>query len=488
MADLSYDKVAFIAKFDTAGAVPATDKKGRALTPYGSAAVVADGGAITGAYLTLDGHQDYVYTPGTDDLRLGAGDFCIDFGVKTTASNKCLLDYHDNTPTGWEVFISSLGFIVWYNNTTDIKTGAIAVNNGARHHVAIVRRSGVIYIYIDGVQDGAGVAHTTNYNTTKATLTIGAQKMVTYTDFDFLGFFDFVRIAIGTSRWSAAFTPPTLIDLAPTVDVVASEGIQYGASFFGDAAYRAQCIEFSVLDSAFAASYHWRMVEQIGIGGVLGATKRGDGVISGAIGLASALLSRSILNGRASDAMMVADTASSNLVFKVSAIDGVRLYEAELVSGNVDDALDVWIANVATSAHSRYAQYGFNSFATFEGKQYGCKSDGVYELGGALDGANPVKWTVTFAEQDFGASNMKRFESVYVGAKAAGQLVLKVINGDGTAYHYNVIPSGNEGRTSRALVGRGLSGRYWLLELASDTERAELDSIDFAFAVMSRRI
>ena len=83
---------------------------------------------------------------------------------------------------------------------------------------------------------------------------------------------------------------------------------------------------------------------------------------------------------------------------------------------------------------------------------------------------------------------MKRFESVYVGAKATGQLVLKVINGDGTAYHYNVIPSGNEGRTSRALVGRGLSGRYWLLELASDTERAELDSIDFAFAVMSRRI
>ena len=260
MADLSYDKVAFIAKFDTAGSVPATDKKGRALTPYGGAAVVADGGAITGAYLTLDGTGDYVYTPGTDDLRLGAGDFCIDFGVKTTASSKCLLDYHDNTPTGWEVFLNSSGFIVWYNNTTAIKTGAIAVNNGARHHVAIVRRSGVIYIYIDGVQDGAGVAHTTDYNTTKATLTIGAQKMVTYTSFDFLGSFDFVRITIGTSRWSAAFTPPTLIDLAPTVDVVASEGIQYGASFFGDAAYRAQCIEFSVLDSAFAASYHWRMV------------------------------------------------------------------------------------------------------------------------------------------------------------------------------------------------------------------------------------
>ena len=41
---------------------------------------------------------------------------------------------------------------------------------------------------------------------------------------------------------------------------------------------------------------------------------------------------------------------------------------------------------------------------------------------------------------------------------------------------------------ARAVLGRGLAGRYWKLELASDTERAELDSIDFSFAAMSRRV
>jgi len=66
--------------------------------------------------------------------------------------------------------------------------------------------------------------------------------------------------------------------------------------------------------------------------------------------------------------------------------------------------------------------------------------------------------------------------------------VLKVIGDNGTAYHYNVIPSGNNSRTARAVLGRGLAGRYWKLELASDTERAELDSIDFSFAAMSRRV
>lgn len=488
MADSNYSFVKMLAKFSAAGAVPSTDRTGRALTAAGGAIVVANGGALTGAYLTLDGTGDYVTTPGTTDLRLGAGDFCIDFGLKTTASNKCLIDHYDGSNTGWQVFLDSAGHLVWWNDVT-IKTGAIAVNDGNRHHVAIFRVGGTIYMAVDGTIDGSGVANTRDHNSTKSLLCIGAQVISRNSSYDLAGAFDFVRITIGVSRWtSAGFTPPTLVELAKTEDAMASDGAQYGASSTVVSGYNAQCVEFALMDSAFIASHHGLMLEQIGVSGALSAMATKQGVASNSIGLAASLLSRCILNGRASDTLKVADTASSNLVFKVSAIDGMRLYEAELISGNIDDALDVWLANVATSAHSRYAQYGFNSFATFEGKQYGCKSDGVYELGGALDGVSPVKWTVTFAEQDFGASNMKRFESVYVGVKATGRLVLKVINGDGTAYHYNVIPSGNEGRTSRALVGRGLSGRYWLLELASDTERAELDSIDFAFAVMSRRI
>lgn len=146
------------------------------------------------------------------------------------------------------------------------------------------------------------------------------------------------------------------------------------------------------------------------------------------------------------------------------------------------------VANIATQAHSRYAGFGFNSFCRYDGKYYGCKSDGIYELTGDTDGADPIPCTVTFAETDFGVSNLKRFESVYIGVKASGQLVLKVVQDSANVYHYNVIPSGNDSRAARAVLGRGLTGRYWQLELASDTERFELDSIDYSFATLSRRI
>lgn len=73
-------------------------------------------------------------------------------------------------------------------------------------------------------------------------------------------------------------------------------------------------------------------------------------------------------------------------------------------------------ANLATSAHSRYSQYGFNSFAKFGGKHYGCKSDGIYELGGetgrilSLDGD---AWRDGFPAR---VKPLKRFERRCISA------------------------------------------------------------------------
>lgn len=488
MADLSYDKVAFIAKFDTAGSVPATDKKGRALTPYGGAAVVADGGAITGAYLALDGSDDYVYTPGTDDLRLGAGDFCIDFGVKTTASSKCLLDYHDNTPTGWEVFLSSSGFIVWYNNTTGIKTGAIAVNNGARHHVAIVRRSGVIYIYIDGVQDGAGVAHTTNYNTTKTRMTIGAQRMVTYTDFDFLGSFDFVRIAIGTSRWSAAFTPPTLTDLAGSYLGAVTETLGLSMSVSGLRTMRGVVTEAIKLTSSANAIYRLGVKEFIRFTDTVSGRCIRRGAVTETLGLSSTAAAKALRLGHVSERIGLSATATAKGTYRGHITERIKFFEVTVRAGAYDADLAVWVASLPGAGHSRYAGFGFNSFAFFDGRYYGCKSDGIYELGGELDGAAPIPCTVTFAETDFRSDKLKRIPAVIAGGKFSGPLVLKVVQDPGNIYAYPLTPSGREGRAARAVPGKGLASRYWQFELASDTERIELESFDPQPAELSRRI
>lgn len=176
------------------------------------------------------------------------------------------------------------------------------------------------------------------------------------------------------------------------------------------------------------------------------------------------------------------------MIALVSASDGVSIYEAIVQPGSLDDLVSVWVANAATAAHSRYAQYGFNSFARFSGKHYGCKSDGIYELNGELDGTDPIKWTATLPETDLGTDEIKRLPYVYIGAKASGNLVLKVIKGPGQIYHFDVVMSGREDRAGRARLAKGLEGRYWRLEIASDTERVELDSIEFHPVKVFRRV
>ena len=95
---------------------------------------------------------------------------------------------------------------------------------------------------------------------------------------------------------------------------------------------------------------------------------------------------------------------------------------------------------------------------------------------------------MTLAETDFGMDQLKRLPYVYVGAKATGDLVLKVIEGPGAVHFFTVEMSPREDRAVRATLARGLSGRYWKIEIASDTERVELDAIEFFPVKVSRRI
>ena len=112
----------------------------------------------------------------------------------------------------------------------------------------------------------------------------------------------------------------------------------------------------------------------------------------------------------------------------------------------------------------------------------------MFELGGDTDGADPIPWTVTLAETDFGMDALKRLPYVYIGARATGDLVLKVIEGPGSIHFFSIEMSGREGRAGRAKLAKGLSGRYWTIEIASDTERVELDAIEFFPVKVSRRI
>lgn len=485
MSDPYFENSALHLLFKSAGAIPATDRTGKALTAAGGASVVADGGALTGFYLTLDGTGDWVATPGVDDFRLGAGDFTIDFGFKCTGSTlKTVLDYYDGSGRGWNIAISSSGYLEWWNSTR-IFTGSVVVNTGARFHVAIIRSAGKLYIATNGTFNTSYANDAVNYNVTPAYLTIGGRSGMTV---EMTGGFDFIRITPGVARWTANFTPPTLDDLAAQRAVICTESLTASGSADRSAKRVAEAVEVANLSARAVGSLHGIVSETLSLSGTAERQAIAAAAITEMISLSGVVAVKAILQGGVVESVSLSETVNASARLSVTAVEGFRIFEAEALYSSLDDLVSVWVANAATAAHSRYAQYGFNSFARFGGKHYGCKSDGIYELNGDLDGTDPIKWTATLPETDLGMDEIKRLPYVYIGAKASGNLVLKVIKGPGQVYHFDVVMSGREDRAGRARLAKGLEGRYWRLEIASDTERVELDSIEFHPVKVFRRV
>lgn len=149
---------------------------------------------------------------------------------------------------------------------------------------------------------------------------------------------------------------------------------------------------------------------------------------------------------------------------------------------------EVWVLNTATSASTRYEGFDFSSFAKIDGRYYGCRSDGVYELDGDTDSDAPIQAMVSFGKQDFGTSALKRVSNIYVGTSSGGKLFVKVLV-EGEEYLYQARDGAEELQVQRFDLGRGLRANYLEFELYNaDGDDFELASVEFAAVPLSRRI
>jgi hypothetical protein len=130
---------------------------------------VADGAELVG-YSGFSA-ANYLEQPYNSDLDFGTGDFCVMGWVKEESGTlKYIFDRAKSDGT------ERYSFRV--NNTLDfsgVVSGSVVVGNGTGwHFVAAVRRSGVLYLYVDGEADGSG-ANTANYTSASATLKVGTR-------------------------------------------------------------------------------------------------------------------------------------------------------------------------------------------------------------------------------------------------------------------------------------------------------------------------
>jgi hypothetical protein len=166
--------------------------------------------ATFGSSAYFDGVGDgLTVAAGNSRLSFGTGDYTVEFWVNPTligpsaSSAATMVAVHDgSTDSGWQLFWNDgrLGVRTYYSNVMgwDASSTVMKAYENKWSHIAYVRSSGTIKIYLNGVEK----ASTTGWNWTDTRLTVGYQAQ------DFNGYISDLRIVKGQALYKTNFAPP----------------------------------------------------------------------------------------------------------------------------------------------------------------------------------------------------------------------------------------------------------------------------------------
>jgi hypothetical protein len=157
--------------------------------------------AVDGGSAYFNGTPDSLSAPANAAYQFGTGDFTVEFWInKPAAQNGLVVDARvSSTAVPWALGVDVSNFPYFYDGTTP--TSTVAITNNVWNHVAVVRTSGVLKIFVGGVQ-GYSAALAGSLNAT-GTAKIGGTAAYT------IGYISNLRIVKGTAVYTTAFTPPT---------------------------------------------------------------------------------------------------------------------------------------------------------------------------------------------------------------------------------------------------------------------------------------
>jgi len=162
---------------------------------------------------SFNGSSNYLEYADNAAWQLGTGDFTIEFWINASASGTYTMvvgTQQSGVDNGfWRVGnrFNSLNQIYFARGTgtgfNEVQA-SVNVNDGSWHHVAVVRSSGTVTIYADGISSAS--SSITGTCSTNQALRVGYnQRDSAYIS----GNVDDLRITKGVARYTANFTPPT---------------------------------------------------------------------------------------------------------------------------------------------------------------------------------------------------------------------------------------------------------------------------------------
>lgn len=164
-----------------------------------------------GGSVYFDGANDYITTNSTDTA--GTGDFTAEAWVwwNSTANTwQSIITQRSSASGGaaeWSMGINTTGYVYWYNGAHYSNSVAGLIKTGQWNHIAIVRESGTVHGYVNGVKFANQASGTNTNNLTYQNITIGANNDGSE---KIAAFISDARVVYGTAVYSgASFTPPT---------------------------------------------------------------------------------------------------------------------------------------------------------------------------------------------------------------------------------------------------------------------------------------
>ena len=176
-------------------------------TYVGNAAISSVRSVFGGSSLLVDGTGDYALVPSSSDYAFGLGDFTVEgFVYPTTATGTRTIFDTRTSAVEQSILIglTTLNEIYVYLNGANVITAVSTISANSWSHFALVRSSGVLKLYVNGIQTGVSYSDSTNYVARPIRLGLN------YNDSNgFIGNIDEIRVSKGIARYTANFVTPT---------------------------------------------------------------------------------------------------------------------------------------------------------------------------------------------------------------------------------------------------------------------------------------
>ena len=154
------------------GGTTFTDTQGNAWTPTSVTTETAQKKFGTASAL-FNADGDRLQTPSSTIFNFGTDNFTIEQQVNITSdtTDDTIISRTSNGATradGWGIYDSTNADNGWIFWAGALRTGTFQLTANTWHHLSVQRRSGVVYVYVDGVSVTSPLAAAGNYDTANA--------------------------------------------------------------------------------------------------------------------------------------------------------------------------------------------------------------------------------------------------------------------------------------------------------------------------------